>query len=288
MGIRAEPRPIPIHQRLHDANRDRRRYRLRAGELSAGVARGAAAAGGIAAHEPAPVVCQRVRAGYLAALAAHHTESWAALRVHEPAARYFERLGRTLRFTLDAYRIYWRANGHTSGIAVYQQEAFRAAIRHCAPGAQERPGLPRRLRHLLHAHRYEYVVQHAPQCSHHLLGDEPERCLRALDHEFQFRSGRAGDYGHQLHGIRPVPEAAVRFAVERSRGEEPGRRDDDRDRLPGRARISSAALAPDQQCAAGPRAGAAPASLSKRHFHAGHGFPAERNGVESRPSVSAR
>ena len=37
----------------------------------------------------------------------------------------------------DADRLYRRPNGHAQGTAVHQQAAFRAAIRHCAPGAQD-------------------------------------------------------------------------------------------------------------------------------------------------------
>src|ERR1035441_6279178 len=58
VGLRFEPRILSVHQRVHHRDGDRRRLRLGTRQHGTGAARGPAAPGGIAAHEPAGLVCR--------------------------------------------------------------------------------------------------------------------------------------------------------------------------------------------------------------------------------------
>ncbi|PYX90729.1 MAG: hypothetical protein DMG67_12315 [Acidobacteria bacterium] len=62
VGFLPESRILPVHQRLHHANRHQRRHRFRSCQLSAGFAGGEAAPGGHPANAASPVVRGRFRA----------------------------------------------------------------------------------------------------------------------------------------------------------------------------------------------------------------------------------
>ena len=146
------------------------------------------------------------------------------------------------------------------------------------------PGVSRGVRHLLHAGGYEHVVQQAAQRADRLSRDPAERQLHARRSRLQFRAAGCWANGHQLHGIRSASAAAVHPAMERVRAEEPrAARPRSRSGITASAGFT-AALAPDQQCAAGPGADPAAASLSERHVPARHRFPAGRDRGEQHDS----
>ncbi len=113
-------------------------------------------------------------------------------------------------------------NGMPQRPSISSQAAVRSASGRRAPLPADRRRFPRRIRHLLHACGYEYLVQPVAQRAHSVPHHSAERQLHSADQWIQFPGARVGQDRGGLHGLRPACACPVCSAVERLAREEPG------------------------------------------------------------------